>query len=308
MTRKKVTIIGSGPAAYTAAIYCARYNIETIVIGDLPGGQLATTTDVENYPGFISVLGPDLMNKIQDHVKHYDAKVVDGYVGKVNQVENGFECYAGEKKYTSDAVIITTGASAKWLGIESEQYFRGYGVSACATCDGFFFKNKRVAVVGGGNTAAEEALFLTSYASEVFLIHRRESLRADEVLQEKLKNNKKISIIWNSTVSEVIGDKNPKNVTGIRIKNSILEREENIQIDGLFVAIGHSPNTSFVKDILDLDKFGYIKTETNRTLTNVPGIFAAGDVMDSFYRQAITSAGYGCMAAIDCKKFFEEFS
>ncbi len=302
----KVLIIGSGPAGYTAAVYAARAMLKPILVhGFQPGGQMTITTDVENYPGFADVIqGPWLMNQMKDQAKAVGTDLVDDHISSVNLKTKPFEAFGDSgKKYTADSIIISTGAQARWLNLKSEQEFKGFGVSACATCDGFFFKEKEVAVVGGGNAAVEEAIFLTKFASKVKLIHRRDSLRAEKLLQKKLMDNKKIEIIWNSVVEEVIGDQEPKNVKGIKIKNVKSNKVEELKIDGLFIAIGHDPATSLFKDQLDMDKEGYLITKPDSTETNIPGVFAAGDVKDKIFRQAVTAAGMGCMAALEAEKF-----
>jgi len=302
----KVLIIGSGPAGYTAAVYAARAMLKPILVhGFQPGGQMTITTDVENYPGFADVIqGPWLMDQMKDQAKAVGTDLVDDHISSVNLKTKPFEAFGDNgKKYTADSIIISTGAQARWLNLKSEQEFKGFGVSACATCDGFFFKEKEVAVVGGGNAAVEEAIFLTKFASKVKLIHRRDSLRAEKLLQKKLMDNKKIEIIWDSVVEEVIGDQKPKNVKGIKIKNVKSNKTEEIKIDGLFIAIGHDPATSLFKNHLEMDKEGYLITKPDSTATNVPGVFAAGDVKDKIFRQAVTAAGMGCMAALEAEKF-----
>jgi len=302
----KVLIIGSGPAGYTAAVYAARAMLKPILItGMEAGGQLSTTTDVENYPGFAKVIqGPWLMEQMKDQAKSVGTELITDHIASVNLKSKPFEVIGdGGQKYTGDSIIISTGAQARWLNLESEQKFRGFGVSACATCDGFFFKDKTVAVVGGGNAAVEEAMFLTKFASKVKLIHRRDSLRAEKMLQKKLMDNKKIEIIWDNVVEEVIGDNEPKNVKGLKIKNVKTNKVEELKIDGLFIAIGHDPATKLFKDQLDMDKEGYLITKPDSTQTNVPGVFAAGDVKDKVFRQAVTAAGMGCMAALEAEKF-----
>ena len=307
----KVLIIGSGPAGYTAAVYAARAMLKPILVhGFQPGGQMTITTDVENYPGFADVIqGPWLMDQMKDQAKAVGTDLVDDHISSVNLKTKPFEAFGDNgKKYTADSIIISTGAQARWLNLKSEQEFKGFGVSACATCDGFFFKEKEVAVVGGGNAAVEEAIFLTKFASKVKLIHRRDSLRAEKLLQKKLMDNKKIEIIWNSVVEEVIGDQEPKNVKGIKIKNVKSNKVEELKIDGLFIAIGHDPATSFFKNHLEMDKEGYLITKPDSTATNVPGVFAAGDVKDKIFRQAVTAAGMGCMAALEAEKFLSSKS
>ena len=305
----KVLIIGSGPAGYTAAVYAARAMLNPILVhGMEPGGQLTTTTDVENYPGFAKVIqGPWLMDQMKDQAKAVGTEMIEDHISSVNFKSKPFEA-VGEsgKKYTADSIIISTGAQARWLNLESEKKFRGFGVSACATCDGFFFKEKTVAVVGGGNAAVEEAMFLTKFASKVKLIHRRDKLRAEKMLQKKLMDNKKIEIIWDSVVEEIIGDDDPKNVKGLKIKNVKNNNISDLKIDGLFIAIGHDPATQLFKDQLKMDKEGYLITKPDSTETNVPGIFAAGDVKDKIFRQAVTAAGMGCMAALEAEKYLAD--
>ena len=302
----KVLIIGSGPAGYTAAVYAARAMLNPILVhGMEPGGQLTTTTDVENYPGFAKVIqGPWLMDQMKDQAKAVGTEMIEDHISSVNFKSKPFEAIGESgKKYTADSIIISTGAQARWLNLESEKKFRGFGVSACATCDGFFFKEKTVAVVGGGNAAVEEAMFLTKFASKVKLIHRRDKLRAEKMLQKKLMDNKKIEIIWDSVVEEIVGDENPKNVKGLKIKNVKNNNISDLKIDGLFIAIGHDPATQLFKDQLKMDKEGYLITKPDSTETNVPGIFAAGDVKDKIFRQAVTAAGMGCMAALEAEKY-----
>ena len=297
----KVLIIGSGPAGYTAAVYAARAMLNPILVhGMEPGGQLTTTTDVENYPGFAKVIqGPWLMDQMKDQAKAFGTEMIEDHISSVNFKSKPFEAIGESgKKYTADSIIISTGAQARWLNLESEKKFRGFGVSACATCDGFFFKEKTVAVVGGGNAAVEEAMFLTKFASKVKLIHRRDKLRAEKMLQKKLMDNKKIEIIWDSVVEEIVGDENPKNVKGLKIKNVKNNNISDLKIDGLFIAIGHDPATQLFKDQLKMDKEGYLITKPDSTETNVPGIFAAGDVKDKIFRQAVTAAGMGCMLSL----------
>ena len=302
----KVLIIGSGPAGYTAAVYAARAMLKPMLVhGMEPGGQLTTTTDVENYPGFAEVIqGPWLMEQMKEQAEAVGTEMIEDHIASVNLKSKPFVAVGdGGQKYTADSIIISTGAQARWLNIDTEQKFRGFGVSACATCDGFFFKDKTVAVVGGGNAAVEEAMFLTKFASKVQLIHRRDSLRAEKMLQSKLMANKKIEIIWDSVVEEVIGDNNPKNVKGVKIKNVKTNKIEELKIDGLFIAIGHDPATKLFKDQLNMDKEGYLTTKPDSTETNIPGVFAAGDVKDKIFRQAVTAAGMGCMAALEAEKF-----
>ena len=301
----KVLIIGSGPAGYTAAVYAARAMLKPIMVSGMePGGQLTTTTDVENYPGFAEVIqGPWLMEQMRDQAKAVGTEMIEDHIASVNLKSKPFEAIGdGGQKYTADSIIISTGAQARWLNLESEQKFRGFGVSACATCDGFFFKDKTVAVVGGGNAAVEEAMFLTKFASQVKLIHRRNELRAEKMLQKKLMENKKIEIVWDTVVEDVLGNKDPKNVTGLKVKNVKTNQSEEMKIDGLFIAIGHDPATQLFKDQLKMDKEGYLVTKPDSTETNVPGVFAAGDVKDKIFRQAVTAAGMGCMAALEAEK------
>ena len=302
----KVLIIGSGPAGYTAAVYAARAMLKPILVyGIEPGGQMSTTTDVENYPGFADVIqGPWLMEQMRDQAKAVGTELIEDNVSSLNLKSSPFEAVGDSgQKYTADTIIISTGAQARWLNLKSEQEFRGFGVSACATCDGFFFKDKEVAVVGGGNAAVEEAMFLTKFATKVKLIHRRDQLRAEKLLQKKLMDNKKIEIIWDTVVEDVLGDKEPKNVKGLKIKNVKTNKVSEIKIDGLFIAIGHDPAISLVKGQLDMDKEGYVITKPDSTITNIPGVFAAGDVKDKIFRQAVTAAGLGCMAALEVEKF-----
>ena len=302
----KVLIIGSGPAGYTAAIYAARAMLKPILVfGSEPGGQLTTTTDVENFPGYSKVIqGPWLMEEMKGQAKAVGTEMIQDHIKKVDLSKKPFEAVGDSGQvYTADSFIISTGAQARWLNLKSEQEFRGFGVSACATCDGFFFKEKEVAVVGGGNAAVEEAMFLTKFASKVKLIHRRNELRAEKMLQSKLKQNKKIEIIWDSIVEDVVGDKEPKSVKGLKIKNIKTKKISDLKVDGLFIAIGHDPATSLFKGQLNMDKDGYIITNPDSTVTNVPGVFAAGDVKDKIFRQAVTAAGMGCMSALEAEKF-----
>ena len=302
----KVLILGSGPAGYTAAIYAARAMLKPILIhGSQPGGQLTTTTDVENYPGYSKVIqGPWLMEEMKGQAKAVGTEMIQDHINKVDLSKKPFKVFGDSGQvYTTDSIIISTGAQARWLNLKSEQNFRGFGVSACATCDGFFFKDKEVAVVGGGNAAVEEAMFLTKFASKVKLIHRRNELRAEKMLQEKLKSNKKIEIIWDSVVEEVIGTNEPKSVKGIKIKSTKNSSIKELKVDGLFIAIGHDPATSLFKNQLKMDKEGYLITKPDSTETNVPGVFAAGDVKDKIFRQAVTAAGMGCMSALEAEKY-----
>jgi thioredoxin reductase (NADPH) len=302
----KVLILGSGPAGYTAAIYAARAMLKPILVhGAEPGGQMTTTTDVQNYPGYSDIIqGPWLMDQMKDQAKDVGTDMILDHIKKVDLSKKPFKAIGDSgQEYTADSIIISTGAQARWLNLKSEQEYRGFGVSGCATCDGFFFKDKEVAVIGGGNAAVEEAIFLTKFATKVKLIHRRDKLRAEKMLQKKLKENPKIEIIWDSVLEEVMGNKDPKGVTGIKIKNIKTNKPSEIKLHGLFIAIGHDPATSLFKDQLDMDKEGYLITKPDSTVTNIPGVFAAGDVKDKIFRQAVTAAGMGCMAALEAEKF-----
>jgi thioredoxin reductase (NADPH) len=301
----KVLILGSGPAGYTAAIYAARALLKPILVhGSQPGGQLTTTTDVENYPGYSKIIqGPWLMDEMKGQAEAVGTEMIQDHINKVDLSKKPFTATGDSGQiYTADSFIISTGAQARWLNLKSEQEFKGFGVSSCATCDGFFFKEKEVAVVGGGNAAVEEAMFLTKFASKVKLIHRRDTLRAEKMLQEKLKANKKIEIIWDSAVEEVLGTSEPKGVNAIKIKNLKTNNVTELKVDGLFIAIGHDPATSLFKNQLNMDKEGYLITKPDSTKTNIPGVFAAGDVKDKIFRQAVTAAGMGCMAALEAEK------
>ena len=302
----KVLILGSGPAGYTAAIYAARAMLKPILVhGAEPGGQMTTTTDVQNYPGYSDIIqGPWLMDQMKDQAKDVGTDMILDHIKKVDLSKKPFKAIGDSgQEYTADSIIISTGAQARWLNLKSEQEYRGFGVSGCATCDGFFFKDKEVAVIGGGNAAVEEAIFLTKFATKVKLIHRRDKLRAEKMLQKKLKENPKIEIIWDSVLEEVMGDKDPKGVTGIKIKNIKTNKSSEIKLHGLFIAIGHDPATSLFKGQLDMDKEGYLITKPDSTVTNIPGVFAAGDVKDKIFRQAVTAAGMGCMSALEAEKF-----
>ena len=302
----KVVIVGSGPAGYTAAIYAARAMLEPILIqGIQPGGQLTITTDVENYPGFADVIqGPWLMEQMRLQAKHVGTNLVEDHVGKVDLSQRPFrlECDSGDV-YLAETVIIATGAQARWLELPSEQKFKGYGVSACATCDGFFYRGKNVIVVGGGNTAVEEALFLTNFADKVTVVHRRDSFRAEKILQDRLFKHPKISVIWDSTLHTVLGTESPPKVTGVALKNIKTGEITEHAIDGVFIAIGHVPATELFRGQLKMKPSGYILTAPHSTATSVPGVFAAGDVSDEVYRQAVTAAGLGCMAALEAERF-----
>ena len=305
-THTKVLILGSGPAGLTAAIYAARANLAPVIVAGMqPGGQMTITTDVENYPGFPDVIqGPWLMEQMQKQAENVGTKVMHDLIVKIDLAQRPFGCIGDSGDvYTADTLIIATGASARWLGLDSEKKYQGFGVSACATCDGFFFRGKEVAVVGGGNTAVEEALYLTNHATKVTLVHRRDFLRAEKILQSRLFDNPKIQVVWDSAVDEVIGKDGPPGVTGVRLKNVKTGALHQLKVDGLFVAIGHTPNTELLKGVLDMDENGYLVTAPDSTRTNIAGVFAAGDVQDHVYRQAVTAAGTGCMAALEADRF-----
>ena len=307
----KVLIIGSGPAGYTAAIYAARAMLEpTLIQGLQPGGQLTITTDVENYPGYGDVIqGPWLMEQMQEQAKNVGTNIINDIIQSVDFKSKPFKATSESgTEYTADSVIISTGAQARWLGLESEKKFQGFGVSACATCDGFFYKEKKVAVIGGGNSAVEEALYLTNFASKVYLVHRRNELRAEKILQDRLFKNEKVECIWDSELKEIVGDEDPLNVKSINITNTKTNETSNIELDGVFVAIGHDPATQIFRDQVEMDEDGYIMTRPDSTLTNVEGVYAAGDVKDKIYRQAVTAAGMGCMAALEAEKYLAELS
>lgn len=302
----RVIILGSGPAGYTAAIYAARAMLKPVLIQGLqPGGQLTITTDVENYPGFADVIqGPWLMEQMRTQAEHVGTEIIMDYIIKADLKKQPFELEGDSgDRYSCEVLIICTGAQARWLGLPSEEAFKGYGVSACATCDGFFYKNKQVIVVGGGNTAVEEALFLTNFASKVTLLHRRDKFRAEKILQDRLFKNPKVEVVWNSKIEEIVGSLDPKAVKGIRIKNVKTGIETEMKTDGVFIAIGHSPATELFKGQLDITDGGYLITKPDSTATSIPGIFAAGDVKDEVYRQAVTAAGMGCMAALEAERY-----
>lgn len=304
----RVLIVGSGPAGYTAAVYAARAMLEPVLIqGTQPGGQLTITTEVENWPGDTEVQGPDLMVRMEAHARAMGARIFVDTVTKLDLKTRPFvaELDSGAR-ITADAVILATGAQARWLELESEEKFKGFGVSACATCDGFFYRNREVAVIGGGNTAVEEALFLTNFASKVTLVHRRDSLRAEKILQERLFRNPKVNVIWDHEVLEVQGDEQPLGVTCVRLRNVKTGAEQTLPADGVFVAIGHAPASELVKDQLELHHGGYVKVQPGSTWTSIPGVFAAGDLTDHIYRQAVTSAGMGCMAALDAERYLAD--
>jgi thioredoxin reductase (NADPH) len=302
----KVVILGSGPAGYTAAIYAARAMLKPVVIqGNQPGGQMTITTDVENYPGFADVVqGPWLMEQMRAQAEHVGTEFIMDHIVKVDLNRRPFrlEGDSGDT-YTCDALIIATGAQARWLGLPSEEKFKGHGVSACATCDGFFFKGKEVAVFGGGNTAVEEALFLTNFASKVTIVHRRDAFRAEKITQERLFKNPKIEVVWNSVLDEVQGTEEPKAVTGVKLRNVTTGDTSALRLDGVFVAIGHVPATELFKGQLEANRSGYLITEPDSTRTSIPGVFAAGDVKDEVFRQAVTAAGMGCMAALEAERY-----
>jgi thioredoxin reductase (NADPH) len=305
----KVLIIGSGPAGYTAAVYAARAMLSPVLVRGLqPGGQLTITTDVENYPGFAEAIqGPWLMEQMEAQAAHVGTEIISDIITDADLKATPFS-FKGDSggTYTADTVIIATGAQAKWLGLDSEDKFQGFGVSACATCDGFFYKDKKVLVVGGGNTAVEEALFLTNFASEVTLIHRRDNLRCEKILEQRLFAHEKINVLWDTEIDEIIGTEEPLGVTGARLKNTKTGAMSEIETDGIFIAIGHAPATELFTDQLETKQGGYLITSPDSTATSIPGIYAAGDVTDDIYRQAVTAAGMGCMAALEAEKYLAE--
>ncbi|MAA76765.1 MAG: thioredoxin-disulfide reductase [Rhodobiaceae bacterium] len=305
----KVLIIGSGPAGYTAAVYAARAMLSPVLVRGLqPGGQLTITTDVENYPGFAEAIqGPWLMEQMEAQAAHVGTEIISDIITDADLKSSPFS-FKGDSgtTYSADTVIIATGAQAKWLGLDSEDKFQGFGVSACATCDGFFYRDKKVVVVGGGNTAVEEALFLTNFASEVTLIHRRDALRCEKILEQRLLNHEKIKVLWDTEIDEITGTEKPLGVTGARLKNTKTGALSDIEADGVFVAIGHAPATELFTEQLETKQGGYLITSPDSTATSIPGIYAAGDVTDDIYRQAVTAAGMGCMAALEAEKYLAE--
>ncbi|MDP6473820.1 MAG: thioredoxin-disulfide reductase [Alphaproteobacteria bacterium] len=305
----KVVIIGSGPAGYTAAIYAARAALAPILVQGLePGGQLTITTDVENYPGFADVIqGPWLMEQMKAQAEHVGARLMHDLIVSVDFSRPPFTCVGDSGDlYSADSIIIATGAQARWLGLPSEEKFMGFGVSACATCDGFFFRGKEVAVIGGGNTAVEEALYLTNHADKVWLVHRRDSLRAEKILQDRLLANAKIEVLWDHILEEILGEDSPPGVSGARLGHVKTGESRLLEVDGVFIAIGHTPNTAIFRGQVEMDEEGYIATRADSTATSTAGVFAAGDVQDKVYRQAVTAAGTGCMAALEAEKFTAE--
>ncbi|TVR46715.1 MAG: thioredoxin-disulfide reductase [Rhodobacteraceae bacterium] len=304
----RLLIIGSGPAGYTAAVYGARAMLQPILVqGIQPGGQLTITTEVENWPGDTMVTGPDLMIRMEAHAREMGTEIITDHIASLDLSARPFTARGdGGTVYTADAVVLATGAQARWLGLPSEEKYKGMGVSACATCDGFFYRGREVVVIGGGNTAVEEALFLTNFASKVTLVHRRDSLRAEKILQHRLFNNPKVEVIWDHTLDEVLGDTDAPGVDGVRLRHVTTGATQDLACAGLFIAIGHSPASELVKDQLKMQDGGYVWVEPGTTRTSVPGVFAAGDLTDHIYRQAVTSAGMGCMAALDAEKFLAE--
>jgi thioredoxin reductase (NADPH) len=304
----RLLIIGSGPAGYTAAVYASRAMLNPILIqGFQPGGQLTITTEVENWPGEKEIQGPDLMTNMEEHAKAVGTEIIFDHIESIDLSKRPFEAVGQSGDiYIAESVVLATGAQAKWLGLKSEEKFKGFGVSACATCDGFFYKEQEIVVIGGGNTAVEEALFLTKFASKVTLIHRRDHLRSEKILQDRLFKNNKIKTLWFHEVEEILGDENPLGVTGIKVKHTKTNEISHIDCKGVFVAIGHAPENALVKDQLKTHMGGYVITKPNSTSTSIPGVFVAGDLTDYIYRQAVTSAGMGCMAALEAEKFLTE--
>ncbi|MBX7133860.1 MAG: thioredoxin-disulfide reductase [Fimbriimonadaceae bacterium] len=303
-----VIIIGSGPAGYTAALYAARADLKPLLFAGLePGGQLMITTDVENYPGFPDgIMGPEMMALFRKQVERFGTDIRDTEITKVDFSQRPFRVWTDEEEFQARSVIVSTGASAKWLGLPSEVTFGGFGVSACATCDGFFFRGKELIVVGGGDTAMEEANYLTRHASKVYVVHRRDTFRASKIMQERVLDNPKIEVLWNTGLDEILGDTEPvKKVTGVRLVDTVSGEKREMPIGGVFIAIGHKPNSDLFKGVLDMDDVGYLKVQPFSTRTNIEGVFACGDVADSVYRQAVTAAGTGCMAAIDAERWLE---
>ncbi len=304
----RVLIIGSGPAGYTAAVYASRAMLEPVLVqGIQPGGQLTITTEVENWPGETHIQGPDLMVQMEEHARAVGTEIISDHINSLDLSHRPFTAIGdGGTTYTADTVVLATGAQAKWLGLPSEETFKGFGVSACATCDGFFYRGQDVVVIGGGNTAVEEALFLTNFANKVTLIHRRDELRAEKILQHRLFNNPKIEMLWDHQLDEVIGETDPKGVEAVRVKHAKTGETKEIPCKGVFIAIGHAPANALVKETLDLHNGGYVVTKPDSTATSIPGVFAAGDITDHVYRQAVTSAGMGCMAALEAERFLAE--
>ncbi len=305
----RVLIVGSGPAGYTAAIYAARASLAPMVVrGMEPGGQMTVTTDVENYPGFSEIVqGPWLMEQMAEQARTVEAELIDDTITEIDVSSRPFAAQGDSgNTYSGDSLIVATGAQARWLGLPSEEKFKGFGVSACATCDGFFFREKEVVVVGGGNTAVEEAIYLTNHARRVTLVHRRDRLRAEKILQKRLFDNEKIQVLWDHVLEEILGEQEPPGVTGARLRHTGTGEVRKIAVDGVFVAIGHTPSTELFRGQIEMDEEGYIRTAPDSTATDVPGVFAAGDVQDKIYRQAVTAAGTGCMAALEAEKFLAE--